>query len=339
MGGDIGAVSCKYGSLVLLVVIGAAPALAGEPGDYGQYVPGTSFGIPTGAAPPPGLYYDNLLIWVPGANGVGQLNGLKVNAVANLSTLFWSTGWNFLGGSVSAAVSQPVFDLGVQAPPFGVTTHYPTLHNTWISPLIVSWNLGAGWFASAGAAFYPDNGTKSNNTPNPDYWTFDPHASVSYLADGWDLTAYLIYEINAASAGRTGAFAGTPFAAFGVGYRSGDLLIVDFTATKKFGPWEIGPVAFAKWQTTEDRPGAGASCDTMAVATFSLLTCGRSDHLAIGGLVGYDFGSLALRLIAAQCVYARDDVRGLSVSARVTFRLWGPDAPTPPATKPQLIHK
>ena len=124
-------------------------------------------------------------------------------------------------------------------------------------------------------------------------------------------------------AGHAGAFAGTPFAAFGVGYRSGDLLIVDFTATKKIGLWEIGPVAVAKWQTTEDRPGAGASCDTMAAATFSLLTCGRSNHVAIGRLVGYDFGPVVLKLIAAHSVHATDDVRGLSVWTRVTLRLWG----------------
>ena len=112
--------------------------------------------------------------------------------------------------------------------------------------------------------------------------------------------------------------------AFGVGYRSGDLLIMDLTATRKFGPWEIGPVAVTKWQTTYDRPGARASCATMAAATFSALTCGRANHLAIGGLVGYDFGPLALKLIAAQSVYATDDIRGLSVWTRATFRLWAP---------------
>ena len=314
----------RRSALGLLAAIAVDKAFAGAPGDYGQYAPGTTFGIPSGAAPPPGLYFDNLLQWAPGATGVGQLSGFKVNAIVNTTSLFWSTGWNFLGGSASAAISQSVFDLGVQAPPFGATTHYPTIHNTWISPLIVSWDIGAGWFASAGAAFFPPNATKSNNTPNPDYWTFAPHASVSYLGDGWNLTAHLVYEVNGASAGHTGAFAGTPFAAFGVGYRSGDLLIMDLTATRKFGPWEIGPVAVTKWQTTYDRPGARASCATMAAATFSALTCGRANQLALGGLVGYDFGPLALKLIAAQSVYATDDIRGLSVWTRATFKLWGP---------------
>jgi hypothetical protein len=286
-----------YSVLGLIATVAADRAFGREPGDYGQYAPGTTFGIPAGAAPPPGLYFDNLSQWAPHASGVGQLNGLEVKAIVNTSTLFWSTGWNFLGGTVNAAVSQSFFDLGVRAPPSDALTHYPTMHNTWISPLIISWNLGGGWFASAGAAFFPSSGTKSNNTPNPDYWTFDPHASLSYLGDGWNLTAHIVYETNAASAGHAGAFAGTPFAAFGVGYRSGDLLIVDFTATKKIGLWEIGPVAVAKWQTTEDRPGAGASCATMAAATFSLLTCGRSNHVAIGGLVGYDFGPVVLKLI------------------------------------------
>jgi hypothetical protein len=104
-------------------------------------------------------------------------------------------------------------------------------------------------------------------------------------------------------------------------------------------PSRHSPVAFTKWQTTADRPGAGASCATMAAATFSFLTCGRSNHLAIGGLVGYDFGPLALKVIAAHSVDATDDVRGLSVWTRVTFKLWGPEAPTPPAAKPQLFRK
>src|SRR5262245_56892554 len=132
--------------LGLVANISADRAFARAPGDYGQYVGGMALGIPAGAAPPPGLYFDNLVQWVPSASGVGQLNGVKVNAIVNSSTLFWSTGWNLLGGTVNAAVSQSFFDLGVRAPPPGALMPYPTLHNTWISPLIVSWNLGGGWF-------------------------------------------------------------------------------------------------------------------------------------------------------------------------------------------------
>jgi hypothetical protein len=332
------------GALALLTAIVADTASAKEPGDFGQYVRGVTIGDPTGAAPPPGLYFENTTLWAPSAPGKGQLAGFTVNAIVDVPLIYWSTGWKFLGASVSAALAQSWFDLSVRnsaaaGPPFAGATLYPTVHNTWISPLILSWNLGSGWFASGGFAFFAPDGSRYNNTTNPDYWTFEPSASISYLGDGWDLTAHAVYEFNTSSAGHTGAFAGTPFAAFGVGYQSGDQFFVDLTATKKFGKWEIGPVAYLKWQTTEDKPGAGASCAAMSSATFSLLTCGRQDHHAVGGLVGYDFGPVALKVFVTDTVFTRDDFEGLNIWTKLSFRLWAPETPEAPPAKRPLIHK
>ena len=329
-----------YGAVVSMAAgIVADQASAHEPGDFSQYFRGVTIGDALGAAPPPGLYFENTTLYAPKATGYGQLNGFKVNAPADIPVLLWSTGWNFLGASVMMAVSQPYYNVNAWTgggPPYAAT-HYPTVHNTWINPLTLSWNLGKGWFASAGFAVYAPTGSRYNNSPNPDYWTYEPNAAISYLGDGWNLTAHVAYNFNTASEGHTGAFAGTPVAAFGVGYRSGDQAYVDLTATKKFGKWEIGPVGYIKLQTTRDRPGGGVSCATMAALTASQLTCGRATDFAIGGLIGYDFGPVALKLFVTDSVHTRDDFGGVLVWSKLSFRLWGPDAEPAPA-KP-LIRK
>lgn len=110
-------------------------------------------------------------------------------------------------------------------PPFAGATLYPTVENTWFMPAQLSWNLGNGWFASGAFAFYAPDGSRYNGSPNPDYWTYELRGAVSYLSDGWNLTANLIYDFNTPSAGHTGVgglFAGTAAAVFFDGYRSGD---------------------------------------------------------------------------------------------------------------------
>ena len=149
----------SFGALAVLAGnMLAAQSSALEPGDFGQYPHGVTLGDPIAAAPPPGLYFENTTLFAPQAQGYGQLSGIKIDASLDVATLVWSTGWRFIGASVTAYVSQPVSNLllwnsSVSGPPFAGTTFYPTLNNTWISPVALSWNLGGGWFAAAGFAF------------------------------------------------------------------------------------------------------------------------------------------------------------------------------------------
>ena len=313
-------------------------SLAREPGDFGQYQRGVTMGDPVAAAPPPGLYFENTTLLAPRISGNGQSAGFKVDAMVDIPVLIWSTGWSFLGASVMAYVAQPVFNLSawnntVSGPPYP-SVFYPTVHNTWVNPVSLSWNLGSGWFASAGFAVFVPDGSRYDNTANPDHWTYEPHAAVSYLANGWNLTANFVYDFNTASAGHVGGFAGTPAATFGMGYRSGDQAFLDITATKKFGNWEIGPVAYLERQSTSDRPGGGASCAQMAAATGSQLTCGHATDFAIGGLVGYDFGRVALKLILTESVYTKDEFGGFAMWTKLSFPLFATTVRLLPLTKP-----
>jgi hypothetical protein len=321
-------------TLVSMLVAGILPeqVLAHNPEDFGQYMRGATMGDPVAAAPPPGLYFENTTIFAPEIVGNGQINGLRVDAVVDLPLLVWSTGWSFLGASVVAYASQPVFNLTAwqstaSGAPNAPAQFFPTVHNTYINPVTLSWNLGGGLFASGGFAFYVPDGSRYNLTANPDYWTFEPHAAVSYLANGWDLTAHLLYDFNTASAGYSSPFAGTPAAAFGMGYRSGDQAFLDLTGTKKFGKWEIGPVAYFEWQTTSDQPGSGFTCAQMLAATK--LGCGRATDYAVGGLVGYDWGPVALKVLMTESVYHSDELGGFALWTKLVIPLWAPDAASP----------
>jgi hypothetical protein len=329
---------------VLMSGMAAHKVVAVEPGDFQQYVRGFTIGDALGATPPPGVYFENTSLYAPGAPGRGQLGANKANALLDSPALSWSTGYNFLGASVAASISQPFYQAGVWSnsgagPPYGGVTLSPTVHNTWVNPFTLSWNLGDGLFASAAFDIYIPDGSRYDGTSNPDYWTFQPRASISYLANGWDLSATFLYNVSTASAGHTGPFAGTPASVFGVGYRSGDQAFLDVTATKKFGKWEIGPVGYLTWQTTSDSPGGGFSCATMGAATAGLLTCGRATDYALGALIGYDFGPVALKFTVTDSVHTRDDFGGLAVWTKLSFQLWGPGAAPPPQPSRELITK
>ncbi|WP_374546259.1 transporter [Rhodoblastus sp.] len=53
---------------------------------------------------------------------------------------------------------------------------------------------------------------------------------ISYQKDGWNLTANIFEEFNAANTI--------------TGYTTGDILHAEFLATKTIGKWTLGPVAY-----------------------------------------------------------------------------------------------
>jgi Putative MetA-pathway of phenol degradation len=121
----------------------------------------------------------------------------------------------------------------------------------------------------------------------------------------------------------------------GMGYTTGNYLFIDWTATKKFGKWEIGPVGFFKFQTTSDSPGginpATGSAWTCAQLTAAKLpTCGKDTNIGVGLLVGYDFGPVDMKFIYSNGFYSSDAIdapTGSTFFIKTSFRLWSPDDP------------
>jgi len=315
-------------------------ALAYEPGVHEATRTGVTLGIPTGAIPPdPGIYM-NINSFYYDVNVVdinGHKTGIHDGTAAVAPNLMWVPGWNFLGASFGAFVVVPfVFnasDFEPVAPPCPTGNcsirNIAGIHNPFFSPVNLSWNLGNAWFAALGFGFYAPIGTIANaknilpptagtGGPGLDFWTFAPRFAVSYLGDGWNLSANFFYEFNTAN-GRDQ-------------YTSGNVIYGDFTATKKFGKWELGPVAAFMWQTTHDTDPLGI----YTTPPFDPLNQRLSKQIAVGFLVGYDFGPVKANIIFTDDVYARNTGDGAMIMSNISFKLWGPEAPAP--TRP-LITK
>ena len=334
------------GGMAAALIMGGAvsKSFAVEPGTF-QYLAGGTNGIPSGAAAPPGLYtgvtfWEGIFGGMTGTQGgkpPGSSPGLGLGANAAVVPLVWSTGWQFLGASYSAAVIQPFVVAyagtlnGVGAPPSsgpisgGTAAWQNIIINTVWQPINLSWNLGGGWFTSVYFSFQGPDGTQATGSANPDYWTFAPGWAISYLSPMWNASLNTVYQIYTASSGTNcAALCGTVFAP---GYTNGNQFGGDWHVLYKVGKWEFGPVGYFVWQTTADKAG-GPGCPAVGGP------CAYQNFVGLGGLVGYDFGPVDLNVWVTDTVWSENTGQaGVTVWTRFGFRIWAPEAPKPLVAK------
>jgi hypothetical protein len=339
------------GGLAALAIGGmTSSAFAYESGSFENRLVGATIGLPLGALPPPGLYTGLETAYLGMPQAVASTGSfipgparLTLPAIAQAVPLLYVPGWHFLGASYGMSVVQAFYNNNscvsgscAGAAFFGSGNNavggggYVTA-NTTFSPIILSWNLGGGWFISSGFTFMAPDGTRTTGTPNPDYWTFEIPLAVSYLANNWNITANFFYDINTSSGGTCCALGLIGAPAAGLSETSGNMLYGDLHALYKIGKWSVGPVADFQVQTTAD---TGSAC-TAAIGV-ALGLCNRNSAAGIGGLVGYDFGPVDLQVWVTDTIASQNFAQGtgtMNVFTRLGFRLWGPEAPRPLVAK------
>ncbi|WP_298106125.1 transporter [Bradyrhizobium sp.] len=334
----------KFDSKALLAAAGLTalaftPAYATEGGDQATK-PGAFIGASAGV-PPPGIYMFNQ-VFTYDANLVGpgtaRLNppGTKtgVQAAVDVQGFLFVPGWTFLGATYDAVIVQPFVQQSLGSP---INVQAAGMFNTYIVPVELSWKLGTSGFAiKTGLGIYLDDGATTSpatlNGPANPYYTFQPELIVSYLANGWNLTAAMYDEINTENRVTH--------------YTTGNIFHADFTATKTIGKWTFGPVAYYVGQVTDD--SCPVSCTALGGSILNHVQ--RYDEWAVGGLIGYDFGPASVSVWATQEVYAhgRNDAalaaagndpslmaQGMTVFATLSYRLWAPEEPA----KAPMFHK
>ena len=322
-----------------------SPAQALEPGAAAQTKAGVLIGASAGV-PPPGIYMINQVFTYqanltgPGTAGAPSKTG--VHADVDVQAFLFVPGWTFVGGTVDFVIAQPFVDTSVGAP---VNAQFSGMHNSYIVPIELSWKLGTSGFQfKTGLGIYTPDGTQTGPTglgnQGAPYWTFQPEAILSYLANGWNLSAAVYAEFNTANSV--------------TGFTSGDILHADFTATKTIGKWTIGPVAYYVGQVSNDSCSSISCQATYGVGPGSVaaLTNNRYNVWAVGGLVAYDFGPAALSVWATQEVSAKASnaaalaatgadpstvTQGMTVFATLSYRIWGPEEAQP--VKTSMYHK
>jgi hypothetical protein len=210
--------------------------------------------------------------------------------------LIWSTPFQIAGGRIALDTATAVADVSSPSGP-GI--------DGWLNTLVegsIAWNLGNGWNASLRAgAWLPSTGTIPTILSR-DYTAFMGGGSVSYVAGGWNLTATALY---------------------GSGHESIDGNIpqnswvnLDLTATKKLGKMEVGVIAYGTWDQESYNGLAKAS------------------EFAVGGLVGYDFGSFIAQAklagdVQAENIVGRGDEKEVRGTLTIIKPLWSPAAEGP----------
>jgi hypothetical protein len=280
----------------LSIFMGSSSCLAGS-----VTQPGETVGAPAGAPLPQGLYFANTADWGCRNTTPTHCFGITIPVVT------WSTPWTFLGARVQFFSVTPVAETGVQNTSYNASVYNPALFGQ------LAWDLGNGFgFSYAlGAYFGIDQPVAWSST------SLNQRFALSYTANDWNLTANVIYGNQFDSVTNRPQISPCP-APLAFNGCNPDFINVDLTATKKFGKWEFGAVAFGNTDLT--RP----------IASYQ-----KVSQFALGGLLGYDFGSIKLQAYATTDV-VEHNYGGMATRGwlRMVVPLW-----TPPAAKTPLITK
>jgi hypothetical protein len=205
--------------------------------------PGETIGYAAGAPLPQGWYFAD-------TTDYGQRTPPSDQTViATIPLVVWATPYHFLGARLQALVATPLVGAGT---PGSYTAG-------WYNPLVagqMAWDLGHGLGVSYLLGFYSGVGS-----PVADHsGSLNQRFAISYTANGYNLTANLIYGTQISS--RTNP----------------DFINLDLTATKGFGKWSVGPVGY--FSSDVGTPFTGYQ---------------RQSQFALGVLVGYDFGPVIMQ--------------------------------------------
>jgi hypothetical protein len=250
---------------------------------WNPHLRGLDEGLAAGALPPEGFYMINDSYFGQWKDYNGSGNGMphKLDVFVDAPILLWSTGLKFLGADYAVAVAQP-FDYTstfANSVPSAGNGHIGSF-NTILVPGMLSWALPYDFHVKTSLAVALDDASSSSGKfapPNDGagagngFTTFEPGVGVSWLHDGWNLSADMQYDYNLIDSATH--------------YLSGDQIAIDYTATKTFDKWTAGLGAYQENQLERDRlHGVG-------VADSSRQTYG------IGPIAGYDFGPVNVQAI------------------------------------------
>ncbi|KQP07254.1 CoxB-like protein [Methylobacterium sp. Leaf99] len=246
------------GAVATALALGWAgtPVMAGSSAQPGQTV-----GQPPGAPLPIGLYFIDTSSF-----GSRDITPRSTDSTINLPSFLWATPAEVVGGRLQFVVLQPITASSTRG------AAYQSGFGQTLLAAQVAWKLGHDLNFSYLLGAYLPSDTKIV-IQNP---VLHQRFAVTYNGDGWNLTGNVLYGTFFDTRSATGTF-------------YPDFLNLDLTATKHFGKWEIGPVAFGSTDLPTNNPSYA-----------------RQGQFAVGGLVGYNFGPVNLQAYVTRDVVQRN---------------------------------
>ena len=231
----------------------------------GQHYPNGAEDFMVGALPPPGVYLVNYMLYVKkdslkdksGNNTVTPGGPLDFNAkvFAEVPRLIYVSPYSLFGASLAAHIFIPFNSSDVTASVGGTKVVDDTkkgMGDIIFSPLVFGWHFGPELHVVAALDMWAPTGNYDKNNSatsilSKNHWTFEPVVAVSYLKEGFDVSAKLMYDFNTENddyllkSGATGKL--SPGQEFHMDWALGYSLQNGFTG---------GLVGYNYWQVTED---------------------------------------------------------------------------------------
>lgn len=231
----------------------------------GQHYPNGVEDFAVGALPPPGVYLVNYLILaqknsVRDNSGNSQPGNFKADVLAEVPRFIYVSPFKLLGADWGAQVFLPFYSADLQA---GSSLATPAdkaldsrekgLGDIIFSPLIFGWHFNQNLHAVAVVDFWAPTGNYDTYRPatqilSKNHWTIEPLLAVSYLWEGLDVSAKLMYDFNTSNDKFLNAATGTvgkldPGQEFHIDWAAGYGLKNGLSG---------GLVGYNYWQTTDD---------------------------------------------------------------------------------------
>lgn len=315
---------CTLGLGLALPLLAAPSCFAAE--GVSPLQPGATTGNHVGALPPAGVYLAMDTAYEHGKLHDGSNHtavtpaGQKITAsnISAVVALTWVTEQKLLGGRYALAIAQPYKWAGTDLDSSSGNSHISSHGNinTAVTPLILSWELGGGYFAATSFTVYADNGdfsstynstsdryVKDSTAVGNNYWTFEPGFAISKLSDDWSFTLNNMLDFNTKNTETE--------------YQSGMTYYLDATATNRIGKLTYGLLANYTKQITDDEI-KGKSVEALS-GMYS--EGNRAEHVLVGPLLGYDFGPFSLtgRFLYSARAKNDADVSFFHISIAVPF--------------------
>jgi len=192
----------------------------------------------------------------------------------NLPTFAWATPWDVAGARLQFFFTQPIAAASSRGAPYQSGVGQQLLAAQ------LAWDLGGDVGVSYLLGGYLPIQTRFLTQSA----SLTHRFAASYTGQDWNLTANLLYGIFL----DTRAPSGTLYP---------DYLNLDLTMTRKFGKWQVGAVAY------------GSSDLPTGIGSYR-----PQGQIAVGGLVGYNFGPVNLQAYLTRDVVERNyggrEIRG-----------------------------
>ena len=284
------------------MIMTAAVTLAGQASAEELWDPHlrvVNAGLAAGALPPPGVYgvLDNYWVSYTWHDQNGKtVSGTGLSALVEVPIILWSTGIKILGADYAVAVAQP-FDYTSYTPQGAGNGNWGTF-NTILIPGQLAWTFG-DFHVKAGLSVYLDDASSTmadlvkgrrlnGGLPSGNgYTTIQPDLGLSWLSDGWNLSADLHL-----------AFPSDATTANGYRYQTGDEFAADYTVAKTLGKWTVGLGLHQENQLNADTLNGRTVPNSIAT------------NFGLGPLVGYQFDGVSIMAEWNHNIYAANDVAG-----------------------------